>query len=310
MKARRLNFQQILKLSKTYMHRRGQALIQYLYPFKTKRGRPRKYSDYLILSLLFLQVAWRLSFRDLEHFAAQIFGRENVPDFSTYYYRLKKLPHILLIDYLNFTSRRLLGKYHRQIKFLIVDGTGFKYDEIYPLRILRGLEIKRVKSHVKTVVLSVHLENGKRFILTVFPERSYSSEVKVGERIIHWLLERGFILRVLRNKPLLVDKAYDSVRFIELVSYAGLKPYIKVKESLRKSVRSESRCLAKRLVESDKVYRYRGLIESIFGEIKQDLGSYERTRSFHLAQLFVMAKFILFNLGLLFLVWWIFQTLS
>jgi len=45
-----------------------------------------------------------------------------------------------------------------------------------------------------------------------------------------------------------------------------------VKESVSKSVRSESRCLAKRLVESDEVYRYRGLIESIFGEIKQDSG--------------------------------------
>ncbi len=139
------------------MRRRGQALVRYLYPFKTKRGRPRKYPDDLILTLLFLQLAWKLLFRDLEHFAVQAFGRENVPDFSTYYYRLKKLPPTLLIDFLNFISRRLLGKYHRQVRFLIVDGTGFKYDELYPLKILRGLEIKKVKSHVKTVVLSVHL---------------------------------------------------------------------------------------------------------------------------------------------------------
>ncbi len=88
------------------------------------------------------------------------------------------------------------------------------------MRILRGLEVKRVKSHIKVAVLSVHLENGKGFVLTVFPERSYSSEVKVGERIIHRLLERGFVLRVLQNKPLLANKAYDSVRFIELVSYS------------------------------------------------------------------------------------------
>ncbi|MEO2069375.1 MAG: IS5/IS1182 family transposase, partial [Desulfurobacteriaceae bacterium] len=59
-----------------------------------------------------------------------------------------------------------------------------------------------------------------------------------------------------------------------------------------------------------RVYRFRGLIESIFGGIKQEVGSYERTRSFHIAQLFVLAKFILFNLGVLFLVWWIFQTAS
>ncbi len=248
MKAKRLNFQQLLKLTKNYMHRRGQALVRYLHPFKTKRGRPTKYPDDLILTLLFLQVAWKLSFRDLEHFAVQTFGRENVPDFSTYYYRLKKLPPTLLIDFLNFISRRLLGKYHRQVRFLIVDGTGFKYDELYPLKILRG-----------------H---------------------KIG------------------------DKAYDSVRFIELVTSTGLKPYVKVKESSRKSVRSEVRLKAKRVVESEGVYRYRGLVESIFGEIKQEIGSYERTRSFHLTRLFVVAKFILFNLWVLSLIRWIFQTLS
>ena len=72
MKAKRLNFHKVLNLSKTYMNRRGQAVQGYLYPVKTKKGRPRKYSDEIILTLLFLQVAWNLSFRDLEYFAVQI----------------------------------------------------------------------------------------------------------------------------------------------------------------------------------------------------------------------------------------------
>jgi len=308
MRAKTFNFRKVLKLTQNYMHRRGQALIKYLYTLKTKRGRPRKYPDDIILALLFLQVAWRLSFRELELLSVQMFGRETVPDFSTYYYRLNKLPRYLLIDFLNFTSRRLLGRHHRQVKFLIIDGTGFKYDELYPLKILRGLEIKKVRSHVKVVVLSAHLENGKRFVLTVVPEQSYASEVKIGERIIGWLSERGFTWRALRGKPLLGDKAYDSVRFLELVEVAGLKPYVKVKETFRKSVKSKARLRAKRLVESDRLHRYRGLIESIFGEIKQDVGSYERTKSFHIAQVFVLAKFCLFNLWVLLFVVWIFQT--
>jgi len=308
MRAKTLNFRKVFKLTQNYMHRRGQALIKYLYPTRTKRGRARKYPDETILALLFLQVAWKLSFRELELLAVQVFGRENIPDFSTYYYRLKKLPYYLLTDFVNFTSRRLLGKYHKQVKFLIIDGTGFKYDELYPLKILRGLEIKKVRSHVKVVVLSVHLENGKRFVLTAIPDRGYVSEVKVGERIIGWFYERGFTCRVLRGKPLLGDKAYDSVKFIGLVEVAGLKPYVKVRETFRKSVKSRVRLRAKRLVESDRLHRYRGLIESIFGEIKQDVGSYERTKSFHMAQLFVLAKFCLFNMCVLLFIIWIFQT--
>ena len=108
MKGKRLNFQKVLKLTKTYMHRRGQALMKYLYPFKSKRGRPRKYPDETILTLLFLQVAWKLSFRDLEHIAVATFGR-------AYYYRLKQLPPALLIDFLNFISSRLLRKNFTQV---------------------------------------------------------------------------------------------------------------------------------------------------------------------------------------------------
>jgi len=73
--------------------------------------------------------------------AVQTFGRENVPDFSTYYYRLQ-LPPVLLIDFLNFIFSRLSRKYLSQVRFLIIDGIGFKYDEIHLLKILWCKEIK------------------------------------------------------------------------------------------------------------------------------------------------------------------------
>ena len=116
--------------------------------------------------------------------------------------------------------------------------------------------------------------------------------------------------RTLKGKLFWGDKAYDSVKFIELVLLTGLKPYIKIKETARVGIKSEIRLKCKELLESDEIYRFRGLIESIFGEVKQDVESYEKTKSFHIAQLFVLAKFILFNLGVLFFVWIIFRTLS
>jgi len=115
--------------------------------------------------------------------------------------------------------------------------------------------------------MSVHLENGERFVLTVIPDRSYASEVKVVKRIFHWLCERGFIRRVLEGKLFLGDKAYDSKKSIEVVDSVGLKPYIKVRETFRGGIRSEERLRAKELVESDGIYRYRG---SYRGDIWRD----------------------------------------
>ena len=100
-----------------------------------------------------------------------------------------------------------MRKYSGQVRFLIIDGTGFKYDELYPLKILRGKEIKEDKSHVKAVVLSVHLRNGKRFVLTALPGESYASEVKLGNKLFYWLSSREFVLKALKGKPLLGNKA-------------------------------------------------------------------------------------------------------
>ena len=133
--------------------------------------------------------------------------------------------------------------------------------------------------------------------------------MKLGKRIVKWLNEREFICKALKGKPFLGDKAYDSIKFIELTLLARLKLHIKLKKTWGKGINSEIRFKCKDFLESYETYRFRGLVDSIFGEIKQDVGSYERIRSFHIVQLFVLVKFILFNIGVLFFVWMIFQTL-
>ena len=308
MRPKNLNPHELLKEIKYYMYRRGRPIKNY---FKaSKKGRPPKYSDETILLMLFLQVIWQLSFREVEDFTVRILGRENVPDFSTYYYRLKHLPPLLLIDFLNFLSSKLLRKYHKQIATLIFDGTGFKYNELYPLKILKGREIKRVKGHVKTVILSAHLRSGKRFIVSLSCGGSYSSEVKLAQEVLNFVFQSNTVYRYLKGKPILGDKAYDSEEFINELLLLGFKPYIKVRESFRRKVVSPVRKLCKRLVEGDELYKKRGMVEGIFGEIKQALGSYERTKDFQIAQLFVIAKFCVFNLCILVFVIQIFQTAS
>ena len=68
-----------------------------------------------------------------------------------------------------------------------------------------------------------------------------------------------------------------------------LKPYIKDRKTFRVGVRSPLRLMCKKLVDSDGVYRRRNQIEGIFGEVKQAFGSYEKTRSYHIAELFVIS---------------------
>jgi len=161
--------------------------------------------------------------------------------------------------------------------------------------------------------LSAPLRNGKRFIVSLSCERDYSSEVKLAEEVLNFVFHSDAFRRYPKGKPVLGDKAYDSERFIRELLFLGLKPYIKIRESFRRKVVPSVRRLCKGLVEGDSLYRKRGMVEGIFGEVKQTLGSCERTKDFQIAQLFVIAKFYVFNLWILALViriFQIFQTVS
>jgi len=61
-------------------------------------------------------------------------------------------------------------------------------------------------------------------------------------------------------------------------------------------------------VEGNSLYKKRGMVEGIFGEVKQELGIYERTKDLQITQLFVIAKFCVFNLWTLALVTRIFLS--
>ena len=47
---------------------------------------------------------------------------------------------------------------------VIADGTGFSYDNLYPLVYHRGTSIREVRSHVRVVVLTGVLEDGRRVV--------------------------------------------------------------------------------------------------------------------------------------------------
>ena len=71
------------------------------------RGRPRKYSDALILTLMAAQNLWHMSFRETLAVGGRLFGK--VPAVSNYHYRVKTMPAKLISDFISFVAKRLVG---------------------------------------------------------------------------------------------------------------------------------------------------------------------------------------------------------
>ena len=57
----------------------------------------------------------------------------------------------------------------------------------------------------------------------------------------------------------------NSIKFVKLVEGVGFKFYIKIKEIFKKSIKSKVKLRAKKLVESDRICCYRGLVEGMVG---------------------------------------------
>ncbi|WP_457643324.1 transposase [Persephonella sp.] len=177
---------------------------------------------------------------------------------------------------------------------LIVDGTGFGYDDTYRLSWERGKRLKEVKSHVKTEVL-VAVVNGTTFPIAVEVGRPYSDERKLFREILRKtdLKARGYIIG---------DRLYgmDSQLAKELVEAEGLIPVIPVREGIRKKVRDKYRKRLMELYEENRdIYKERYRVEQLIGKVKNAYGDRDNTKSYELACVFVLMRFLLYNTALL-----------
>ena len=71
-----------------------------------RMGRPRKYPDALILTLMAAQNLWHMSFRETLAVGGRLFGE--VPAVSNYHYRVKTMPAKLISDFTSFVAKRLV----------------------------------------------------------------------------------------------------------------------------------------------------------------------------------------------------------
>lgn len=272
-----------------------------------KRGRPRLYDDALILTIASVQNLYGLSFREALGFVEDVFG--DIPCVSTFHYRVRRTHPDLIAEFVAFLGMEIQRVWYdngRNVEKLIIDGTGFSFNDTYPLQYLRGTEVRKVQSHARAIAL-VATDGAERFVAGVIHGKPYEGEIPLAKALMAQFTFRPGI-------PLLGDKGFDSIALLDQLARQGCMPCIKMKETWRHAIRHQSRLRAK---ENEVEHgRKRTLIEGLFGNTKQKLTSHIKTGILRIAQSYALLRLALFNMYYLVklekrgLVWVIFRTVS
>jgi len=110
------------------------------------------------------------------------------------HYRVFKITEDLGIELLSWLARR--SKDLKEVEFLLVDGTGWGYGLPFYQRIKRGREVRKIKSHVKGVVVLGLNEKGERIVLGASLDKAYSDERNL---FLQWLKKEKAERRALSN---------------------------------------------------------------------------------------------------------------
>ena len=258
---------------------------------KPRRGRPPLYQDQIIIAALLLKILKGSSLRELEDDLKELFPK--VPDFTTLWYRFKKLEKSYLMEMIKESAKEIMKVLKvKEFHCLAADGTGFGYGETYYMKWLKGQELRKVRSHVKTVVL-VGMVKGKEVVVGVNVGRAYSDENKLLMPMLEGL--------EFRAKYFVGDAYYGrSVEVLRKVKEHGMVAVVPVRETVRQKVRDEYRKWAKENYElRRKVYRKRGNVERKIGVVKNTMGDRDEVKDFHIASLYVLGRFVIYNLALL-----------
>lgn len=255
-----------------------------------KRGRPLKYPDALILTIIGIQNLYGFSFREVLEFTRWFF--KEVPCLSDFHYRITHIDVSLLEAFLVFLAKKLTDE-GLSLNAYAMDGTCWSYQDVYPVNMLRGAQVRMIQSHVRTIVLA-GLSQKKRFVLAAVPGEAYASEVKLGTELLHrTTTPRASPL----PPPFLADKAYDSIAFLQTLTTKGYLPVVKMKDECM--IKHPLRRASAKLAQNQELYGQRTQIEGLFGNTKEKLGSHIRIFRTDVAQRFALMRLALFNISLL-----------
>lgn len=250
-------------------------------------GRPRKYSDELIMSMLAIREMFQLPLRQTVGFIAFLLGSISLiyllPDYSTLSRRMKKLE----VDFTKrFTKNKDTGEYESVIGdsdkeegiVLLIDSSGFK---------IAGEGEWRVRKHGKTkhrdwTETHIGVKHKTRDIISLINTTAHVHDITQLEPLLRECKKRGIKVRAA-----LMDGAYDAKLAYDLAKEFGFELIVPPRENAVEHLNSyhyqiydtpgwEKRNEAIRHIEeygldgwkADTDYHRRSLVENTFYRLK------------------------------------------
>jgi len=221
-------------------------------PLNPEGGRPRTYDDALILTIASLQNLNQYSFREVLEYCEDHFS--DLPALSTYHDRLSQFTPDTAQGFIEYIGKKVVAasKHTSQKgRMFVMDGTGFSYNDAYPMKLFRGMEIRKIRTHVKIAALMEQIGR-RRFVVSARAGPPYAGETKLIAPLLE-ALPRG-------DGHVLGDKGFDSIRIMETIIKKGYHPVIPVKTSRHSKIRHPLRKISKRNADNPAIYNQRTLI--------------------------------------------------
>lgn len=274
------------ELAKEYLANRG------VVPPNAKGGRPKEYDDALILTIASIQSLNSYSFREALEYCEDHFP--NLPALSSYHERLSKFTSDIAQGFIEYIGRKIIKTSEntpKQGRVFVMDGTGFSYHDSYPMEFLNGMDVRKIRTHVKVGAL-MSLVGKRRYVVSANANPPYANDMRIIQPLLDDLPNgKGVVLG---------DKGFDSCRIMTTIEKKGYRPVIPVKRGRGLSrIRDPIRERSEKNANIWKIYKQRTLIEGLFGNIKQKLSSHVRIFKFEMAKFFALLRFALLNVSVL-----------
>ena len=255
---------------------------------KPKRGRPPVHSPRKMAVICVLTVTLGISYRNMQSLLnmLKLPWNEPVPDHSTIHDAFKRVPEEYLKTLLEKSAQLCIAESGWTKGVVAPDSTGVLTDRYQTVELKMKKTRKRI--FVKYHVIAILDYN---IILAAKVTSKYAGDSPTFRQLFKPLPQ-------MEGSVLVADKAYDSDLNCMLAYEKGMKPNIKQRET--EGTNRGLRYRRKAREEFDEaLYRFRGLVEGIFGAEEVENGLATRCRLRHTQRKWGLALSVGHNLAVL-----------